>query len=66
MSEEKEKLNKQFRTIQVTLEQYEACRAVQSKLQNDPRYHGFIPTIHHIARTMIDKGLEVWREQESN
>lgn len=65
MSSGKAKMNKEWRTIQVTLEQYEACRAIQTEIENDPRHHGFTPTIHHIARTLLDKGLQYWHERDN-
>lgn len=65
MSDSKEKMNKQFRTVQITAEQYERLREIQAGFKSDPKYHGFIPTIHHLSRVMIDKGVEQWEAFEA-
>ncbi|MFW3388589.1 UNVERIFIED_CONTAM: hypothetical protein RF648_21620 [Kocuria sp. CPCC 205274] len=65
MTTDKKSMNKQFKTCQITAEQYERLREIQTAIKNDPKYHGFIPTIHHLSRVMIDKGIDQWEAFEA-
>ncbi|HBX5355700.1 TPA: hypothetical protein MH419_27395 [Klebsiella pneumoniae] len=55
-------MNKQFRTVQITADQYEQMREIQQELARDKNMHGFVPTVHHISRVMIDRGIALYKE----
>lgn len=51
-------VNKQYRTIQITAAQYQRLCQIQLDIEQNPRIHGFRPTVHHCARIMLDKGFD--------
>lgn len=59
------KMNRNFRPINITAEQYEQLRLLQEQIGNDWRALGYRPTLHHIARQMIDKGVSVFNAEIS-